>query len=466
MKKTYLPLLFGVFLANLSCQKEFTLEDLSRLENSILELKFELYELENKNTSLIYKNSDLKDQISNLQDQLSQIQNQNSNWETNLEFFLNQIKTLEFEIEKLNGVESNMYQVVSIKREYLNKDFPKDHPNSYLFFENWFDTTQNLYSYRNQVENPADYLFLKDSTVKTVIKYKAYPLAESNMTQNQKLFLKEKNLFEYYPEESLSYREFIDIKYLHKDTILLIEKIRSLQKFSLNGGQSLFYEIYNPIYTDKIEYKKLIPVKEPSYYTDDELVEEFRNLGTGFYSDELYASLESNDLLDYIRVFIEDGKRHGLDLSYILNEEPHIELNERVLTESGFAIARASAKCNPEKIWIEYTKSKWLENGILQPFQASRLKTVYHELGHTVFGYKHPIHPESGSVLAGFEQGNYDIMGYTNENHFFKGGRNSNNHDYWAKRVERFFKGVHHEYYDCTLSGKEKNILFCSQLNQ
>ncbi|MEK9613181.1 MAG: hypothetical protein VW080_04560 [Flavobacteriaceae bacterium] len=84
MKKTYLPLLFGVFLANLSCQKEFTLEDLSRLENSILELKFELYELENKNTSLIYKNSDLKDQISNLQDQLSQIQNQNSNWETNL----------------------------------------------------------------------------------------------------------------------------------------------------------------------------------------------------------------------------------------------------------------------------------------------------------------------------------------------------------------------------------------------
>ena len=170
--------------------------------------------------------------------------------------------------------------------------------------------------------------------------------------------------------------------------------------------------------------------------------------------------------MDYIRVFIEDGKRHGLDLSYILNEEPHIELNERVLTESGFAIARASAKCNPEKIWIEYTKSKWLENGILQPFQASRLKTVYHELGHTVFGYKHPIHPESGSVLAGFEQGNYDIMGYTNENHFFKGGRNSNNHDSWAKRVERFFKGVHHEYYDCTLSGKEKNILFCSQLNQ
>jgi TolA-binding protein len=466
MKKTYRHLLFGTLLASFSCQKEYTSEDLNRLENSILELKFNLYELENENTSLIYRNTDLRNQISDLKDRISQIQNQNSIWETEMELFLNQIEILEFEIEKLNGVESNMYQVVSIKREYIDESISKDHPNSYLFFEKWFDTTQNFYSYENQVENPADYLFLKDSSVQSVIKFKAYQMAESNTYQNQKLYPIKRDLFEYYPEESLSSREFIDIKYLHKDTVLLIEKIRSLQKFSLNGGQTLFYEVYNPVYTDKIEYKKLIPVEEISYYTDEELAEEFRNLGLGFYSDELYASLDSNNLLDYTRVFIEDGKRYGLDLSYILNEEPHLELNESVLTESGFAIARASEKCTPEKIWIEFTKSKWLENGILQPFQASRLKSMYHELGHTVFGYKHHIHSESGHVLSGFGQGIHDIMGYTTENHFYKGGENRNNQDTWAKRVERFFKGVNHEYFDCTLSGKEKTPFYCSQLNQ
>tara|TARA_B110000261_G_C12794360_1_gene241688 strand:+ start:199 stop:492 length:294 start_codon:yes stop_codon:yes gene_type:complete len=48
----------------------------------------------------------------------------------------------------------------------------------------------------------------------------------------------------------------------------------------------------------------------------------FKATQKGFYSDSLYQTLDPNDPMDYVRVFIEDGKRHGVYLTHILNQAP------------------------------------------------------------------------------------------------------------------------------------------------
>ena len=79
---------------------------------------------------------------------------------------------------------------------------------------------------------------------------------------------------------------------------------------------------------------------------------------------------------DNIRVFIE-GEKDTSDLRHILNQAIYIAING---VSANGACAWVSYGSDPEHIWIEYDASYW-ESGLPDPFYASRLQVIYHELG-------------------------------------------------------------------------------------
>ena len=49
---------------------------------------------------------------------------------------------------------------------------------------------------------------------------------------------------------------------------------------------------------------------------------------------------------------------------------------------------------------------------------------------------------------------------------YFIGGRNEDNDETWHERVERFFKGTDHTYYNCGPTSKGEHIIYCNLLDK
>tara|TARA_X000000950_G_scaffold109743_1_gene138330 strand:- start:762 stop:1070 length:309 start_codon:yes stop_codon:yes gene_type:complete len=98
------------------------------------------------------------------------------------------------------------------------------------------------------------------------------------------------------------------------------------------------------------------------------------------------------------------------------------------------------------------------------PFYADRLQIMYHELGHTILSYDHPLIEDweekgldiSESVAEGFNGRKDDIMGYGFSNNW---EHLEDPEQTWYKRLDRFFKGIDHEYFDCTTSKGSRIIV-------
>ena len=121
------------------------------------------------------------------------------------------------------------------------------------------------------------------------------------------------------------------------DTLLIVDQARFK---SIDGDE----EKFGILVTHNKYIKRAIfpPVK-----TEQDLTTLFKETNNGFYSDPLYLSLDPSDPLDYLRVFIEDAKRFGVDLSHITNKEPYLQITQ--IDEEGVC-AWASDICDREKI--------------------------------------------------------------------------------------------------------------------
>lgn len=184
--------------------------------------------------------------------------------------------------------------------------------------------------------------------------------------------------------------------------------------------------------------------------TEDEVLNTFQEIGNGLYGDPLYATLDFNDINDYIRVFQEDALRHNVDMSHITQQTPHLEFSDRV-GDAG-ACAWASWVCTPNYIWVEYDPDCWgpMPDG---PYNPNRLEVMWHEFGHSNMSYPHPINEEHGYVDYGYN-GYFDIMGYSSIQ-YFEGTSDWEGYDGWIQTgwdeaVDRFFGGTDHELYNCT----------------
>lgn len=127
-----------------------------------------------------------------------------------------------------------------------------------------------------------------------------------------------------------------------------------------------------------------------------------------FEEDPLYGRLNNNSTIEeYIEVFLEDAERHGYDTSIITSikvdwgKEPMYKVPD----------AGSYSALDPTRIHIIFQKSTWdalnfdgtyvddrkaRESYYLRPDEYIpyyKLKVIYHELGHCVFGWGHTCEP-------------------------------------------------------------------------
>lgn len=136
--------------------------------------------------------------------------------------------------------------------------------------------------------------------------------------------------------------------------------------------------------------------------TDSEIIV---NTSTSFETDELYGRLNNDSTVeDYIDVFLEDAKRHGIDYTGLI-ESINVRWDEGGLFTTYYGGSWNAS--DPYNIDIMIGKEFWEAlnfNGTFKdgrysypsPYFRSdehvpyfKLKIIYHELGHDILGFTH-----------------------------------------------------------------------------
>lgn len=413
--KNSLSLLFFLFL--ICCQKDYYLGELNEVNNKINTLNSQIEKSQNEMTPLEREKKEIENQILEIKIALQEQQ-------ISIDQALIKLDELENKIIEIEGIKDGIYEAVMSKTlSSITNDQESDKPwlvsdpetSRYIEVKD-----KKIISYATemhfQIEQKSDPRH--DIYLDTRIK-KSSPF----YTDLTKIDTSELN------PNPLYYFINLSKKRTSLDTLLFIDE--TTYKY-FDEEKELKKEI-RKIYTKYVERDFM------SYTSESELINLFKETKRGFFSDTLYQTLDASDPYDYIRVFIADAKRHGVDLSHITNKEPYLHLVDLDFDPCAYA----SDLCDREKIWIEFDINCW-NNVIPEPYYFGRLATMYHELGHTILSYQHP--EVNNKVVGGFNDRRDDIMGY--------GTKSSWNTRYdpeqtWYKRLDRFFKGTDHVIYDC-----------------
>lgn len=434
MKKSTYISLFS-FILIFSCQKDFYLEDLNEVNSQIEALQSQIQISESEETLLLSDKESLEAQILDVQNQLDQHQ-------MSVEEALEKIAALEKQLIELEVIKDGIYELV------LSKATRK--LEQQLEFEDpwWLPNPEN-----------SEVIEIRDLEIVRYTSPLSYPINKNDDNNGYEwIYLRKVKDTPYYSdlteidtsEQDQFYKINLFKQQISLDTLLIVDQARFK---SIDGDEEKFGILVT--HNKYIKRATFPPVK-----TEQDLTTLFKETNNGFYSDPLYLSLDPSDPLDYLRVFIEDAKRFGVDLSHITNKEPYLQIKQ--IDEEGVC-PWASDICDREKIWIEYDKACW-EYGLPGPFYADRLQIMYHELGHTILSYDHPLIEDweekgldiSESVAEGFNGRKDDIMGYGFSNNW---EHLEDPEQTWYKRLDRFFKGIDHEYFDCTTSKGSRIIV-------
>ena len=112
----------------------------------------------------------------------------------------------------------------------------------------------------------------------------------------------------------------------------------------------------------------------------DSLVQIYRNKGYGIYSDSIYANINYKDPSSYLNAFILDGNRHGLDLSYVNDEEFRFEV---VDLDRGVAYGITCANF----VYVGWEDEFIPE--VIHDIGSDQLHTFWHEFGHSILNLEH-----------------------------------------------------------------------------
>ena len=132
-----------------------------------------------------------------------------------------------------------------------------------------------------------------------------------------------------------------------------------------------------------------------------EILNSYEN--TGFYLDEIYSEIDFNDPKSYLRAFIKDAERYGVDLSNInINNFSFNVVSDSDWEEDNFA-AYTTAICNDNLIEIYYKESYW--NRDIIPYKTdipTSVKVMWHEFGHDILKLDHVC--LGGHIMSGRHQ--------------------------------------------------------------
>lgn len=172
-----------------------------------------------------------------------------------------------------------------------------------------------------------------------------------------------------------------------------------------------------------------------------------------YWEDELYSQFDSNPE-SFVKVFIADAKRHGVDLSNVNLDNIEIEIRENGL------IAYSAASCDPNNVRIGIRKDLWeLQKDMFNTEWKFRwlVGIIYHELGHDLLKLRHLC--AGGHIMTGNHQSPQGECNGREENLYDLKYNNEDLVINWQRALDDMFSGKGQVYRECDNSSKSEKII-------
>ena len=122
---------------------------------------------------------------------------------------------------------------------------------------------------------------------------------------------------------------------------------------------------------------------------------------TKISQDEVYSQIidgpdRDESLKSFVRAFIKDAKRHGVDLSHVNVETAKMQWWDDKKDEG--ISAGSYFSCNPSEVFLRWGGAKWSWHP-LSDTDIDKLLIMWHELGHDILGLAHTC--EGGQIMSG-----------------------------------------------------------------
>jgi uncharacterized protein YoxC len=339
-------IIFSIFV--LGCQKDYYLDDLNEAKATFELLNKRLNQINSQNRLLISENQQLALLVNNLQDQIESSSISIVSALSQIEDIEEHILSLEQKIaETSDDIELRTLELLG----KLENEFPEQTDLKVRIDALLVQLDQEMLSdqeanvlYRDIAYDFAVFIGVQDGFYRT--DKVSYPIEEEdfqnqdfelqyNMYVNYYYEIKDKNIVEVstvrnddgdessdspyssepYLDKSIWFSDDYEIEILAADQIKITE--------SFEGGDGKRY--YIVMYFSKVDF---IPYDR----TNEELQAIFRDKMTGFFSDPIYSQVDVTDLTSFLLAFIEDGKRHGRDMSWIVPSNYNFEFDSSVFT--------------------------------------------------------------------------------------------------------------------------------------
>jgi len=146
-----------------------------------------------------------------------------------------------------------------------------------------------------------------------------------------------------------------------------------------------------------------------------------------FEEDIIYGSIIERDFKSYLRAFIKDAKRWGVDLSHV-----DVESSELRLVDNTDYLGASIGYRYPSVAIIEIRKSSWNELS-----KEDIVKVLWHEFGHDILGLDHLC--MSGEIMSGQHQ---ECKGPESEGEYYNVWKLSYNNQDMSKNFQRGLKNM------------------------
>lgn len=141
-----------------------------------------------------------------------------------------------------------------------------------------------------------------------------------------------------------------------------------------------------------------------------------------FEEDIIYGSIVEKDFKSYLRAFIKDARRWGLDLSHV-----DVDNSELRLVENTDYLGASIGYRYPNVAIIEIRKSSWDELS-----KEDMVKVLWHEFGHDILGLDHLC--MSGEIMSGQHQ---DCKGPKSDGEYYNVWKMSYNNQDMNRNFQR-----------------------------
>ena len=117
--------------------------------------------------------------------------------------------------------------------------------------------------------------------------------------------------------------------------------------------------------------------------------------------DEVYSQIidgpdRDEALKSFVRAFIKDAERHGVDISHVNVDTAKMQWWDKKEDEG--ISAGSYFSCNPTEVYLRWSGAKWNWHK-LSDTDIDKLLIMWHELGHDILGLAHTC--EGGQIMSG-----------------------------------------------------------------